>query len=222
MRSSPSPPASPTAVTTGGGADPQSTASVDFVNTIACEACRSSDGLASAETFGRWNRLHPGLPSLSPSREILDELRALRHDLHDIFERQTQGRSPGPALLRRLNRWFGASPAYLRVGFVSGRWRLEEVPRGIRPSQRWESEMARAAVSLLAGPWAPKLRRCQAPGCVHFLVSRRQDQLWCSPTGCGNRVRVARHYRRWKRKSERSARSRKAPRTLRAIGRGGM
>lgn len=172
------------------------TLSVDFANTVACEACRSSDALASAESFLRWNRAHPGLPKLSVSDDLLRELAALRRDLRDAFECHVQGTAPRPPLLRRINRWLGGSSTRLRAGFSGGRWRFEEVPGVVRPDQRWRSDMARAATSLLAGPLSPRLRKCQAPGCAHFLVSRKSGQLWCSPTGCGNRVRVARHYQK--------------------------
>ena len=196
MRSSARPPSVLPPVVAVGDPDVRSSVSVDFVNTVACEACRTSDGLASARTFVRWNRAHRALARISTSPDILDDLRALRQDLCAMFETQTLGRSPGPSLLRRLNRWFGTSPAYLRASFSKGRWSLEEEPGIAGPAQRWEFEMARAATSLLAGPLSPKLRKCQAPGCAHFLLSRKRGQLWCSPTGCGNRVRVARHYRK--------------------------
>ena len=187
----------------GPSADPPrlSNLSVDFANTVGCEACRSSDALASAEAFLRWNRAHPGLPSLSVSDHVLRELKVLRRDLRDAFECRVQGAAPRPALLRRINRWLGRSSTHLRVGFAKGRWHFEEVAGVARPEQRWESTVARAGVSLLGGPLAPRLRKCQAPGCAHFLVGRKSGQLWCSPTGCGNRVRVARHYRKQKRET---------------------
>lgn len=171
-------------------------AAVDFANTVACEACRTSDGLASPETFARWNRAHASLPYLPAPDEVLSELRVLRRDLRETFESHVQGIPPGAALLRRLNRWFGRSPTHLRASYSMGRWRFEEVREVARPVRRWESDVAHAAASLLAGPLSQKLRKCQAPGCAHYLVSRRKGQLWCSPTGCGNRVRVARHYRK--------------------------
>lgn len=173
-----------------------STLSVDFANTVACEACRSSDALASSESFLRWNRAHTGLPRLSVSDVVLRDLTALRRDLRAAFECHVQGSAPRPALLRRINRWLGGSSTRLRAGFSAGRWHFEEVPEVVRPGQRWRSDMAHAAASLLAGPLSSRLRKCQAPGCAHFLVGRKSGQLWCSPTGCGNRVRVARHYQK--------------------------
>jgi predicted RNA-binding Zn ribbon-like protein len=53
--------------------------------------------------------------------------------------------------------------------------------------------LAEQAVDLLTGP--EDLRACRAPGCVLYFVRQHPRREWCS-TGCGNRARVARHYRR--------------------------
>ena len=159
MRSSPRPPSGLPPVVAAGDPDARSSVLVDFVNTVACEACRTSDGLASAKTFARWNRAHPALPHLATSPDILDDLRALRQDLHAMFEKQTLGRPPGPALLRRLYQWFGASPGYLRARFSMGRWCLEEEPRfagppnvgsskwPVRPQPYWPARSRRSSES---------------------------------------------------------------------------
>lgn len=196
MRSAPH--QSPDQIRPGSEADAAalSSVAVDFANTVACEACRTFDGLASPGAFARWNRAHTGLPVLPISDEVLSELRVLRRDLRETFKDHVEGSPPNPALIRRLNRWLGAYPTHLRAGFSRGRWRLEEVQEVTPPVQRWESLIAHAAAGLLAGPLSQRLRQCQAPGCAHYLVGRKRGQLWCSPTGCGNRVRVARHYRK--------------------------
>ncbi|NMO90964.1 CGNR zinc finger domain-containing protein [Actinomycetospora sp. TBRC 11914] len=53
--------------------------------------------------------------------------------------------------------------------------------------------VAEQAVDLLAG--SADLRACRAPGCVLYFVRQHARREWCS-AGCGNRARVARHYRR--------------------------
>lgn len=193
------------------GASPD--AVIDFANTVACEACRTSDGLAAPEDFVRWSQAHAALSRLPVSEVVLHDLRGLRRDLREMFENHVEGTPPRPVLLRRLNRWLGSSPTHLRAAFSKGGWRFEEVAESMRPGQRWEREMALAAVSLLAGPHAERIRKCEAPGCEHFLLSRTRGQRWCSPTGCGNRVRVARHYRR----RAREARARSASRPRRVV-----
>jgi predicted RNA-binding Zn ribbon-like protein len=56
-------------------------------------------------------------------------------------------------------------------------------------------------MALLAGPDASRIRACQAPGCVLFFLAERRRRDWCSPA-CGNRARVARHYRRQRQRRE--------------------
>ncbi len=173
---------------------------VDFVNTVACRACRTSDGLASPAEFARWNRAHPDLPRFLAVGSSLGELRLLREELRASFQAETEHRPPNPRSLARLNRTLHGFRTHLHARYDEGHWRFDEVPEVATPGQRWMSAMVRAATELLGGSQAEKLRKCQAPECDHFLVSRMRAQLWCSPTGCGNRVRVARHYRKVKRK----------------------
>ncbi|WP_411093559.1 CGNR zinc finger domain-containing protein [Streptomyces sp. 049-1] len=55
--------------------------------------------------------------------------------------------------------------------------------------------IAHQAVELFTGPNRDRLRPCMAPNCLLFFVKNHSRREWCSPV-CGNRVRVARHYRR--------------------------
>ncbi len=54
-----------------------------------------------------------------------------------------------------------------------------------------EGALALAVVQFLTGPLAPRLRSCQAPGCVRYFVQQHGRQQWCKAS-CGNRARVAR------------------------------
>jgi len=54
-----------------------------------------------------------------------------------------------------------------------------------------------------------ELRACGGPGCVLYFVRDHPRREWCSE-GCGNRARVARHYRRNKPSHEGPATSRVA------------
>ena len=55
--------------------------------------------------------------------------------------------------------------------------------------------MAHQGVELFAGAGRERLRACLAPNCLLFFSKDHPRREWCSP-GCGNRVRVARHYQR--------------------------
>ncbi len=80
-------------------------------------------------------------------------------------------------------------------------WPVEGVPT-VRllsaendPYVRLVAALARAAIDFLSGPQCTQLRSCTAPRCVRYFVKSHGRQEWCKPS-CGNRARVARHYRR--------------------------
>jgi predicted RNA-binding Zn ribbon-like protein len=61
------------------------------------------------------------------------------------------------------------------------------------------------AVPLLAGDHdRGPLRACLAPACVRYFVQDHTLREWCSPA-CGNRARVARHYKRAQEAKRRSS-----------------
>ncbi|GAA4217761.1 CGNR zinc finger domain-containing protein [Actinocatenispora rupis] len=79
-------------------------------------------------------------------------------------------------------------------------------PDGAAPTVTWRGTggdarsrltagLARAALAFLTGPGRERLRACAAPRCVRYFVADSARQHWCRPS-CGNRARVARHYRR--------------------------
>jgi predicted RNA-binding Zn ribbon-like protein len=53
--------------------------------------------------------------------------------------------------------------------------------------------IARAAVALLGGPDAARIRECEDPPCTRLFVdtSRAGSRRWCEMSGCGNRAKVA-------------------------------
>jgi predicted RNA-binding Zn ribbon-like protein len=54
---------------------------------------------------------------------------------------------------------------------------------------------ARSAMEILAGH-TDRLRRCANPACSMLFLADTTRRQWCTPNLCGNRARVARHYRR--------------------------
>jgi predicted RNA-binding Zn ribbon-like protein len=53
--------------------------------------------------------------------------------------------------------------------------------------------IARAAVALLGGPDAARIRECGDDPCTRLFVdtSRAGSRRWCEMSGCGNRAKVA-------------------------------
>lgn len=57
-------------------------------------------------------------------------------------------------------------------------------------------QLAMSALDLLTGPDAGRVRQCAHPSCILLYVARNPRRRWCSNAICGNRARVARHYRK--------------------------
>ena len=107
-----------------------------------------------------------GLPVPAPAVFALDRVLAARTTGHGV-------EAEGARLIRR---------PLTRV----------ELPLGLL------SPVADAAVTLLTEGERTRLRRCAEPTCALWFydVSRNGRRRWCSMARCGNRAKVAAHYRR--------------------------
>jgi predicted RNA-binding Zn ribbon-like protein len=177
----------------GGG----SSLAIDFANTVACPGCRGSDPLGSAGEAKRWMRRKlPGARAGVSARDIQD-LRLFRERVRQLLAADIGGTPPPPSALVAVNRALARAASRSELGWSGGRWVLEEpATRRLSGSRQWISLVARSTADLLGETRPSRIRRCEGPGCVHFLVAHRSQQRWCSPTGCGNRARVQRHYRK--------------------------
>ena len=125
----------------------------------------------------------------------LDRLRSLRAALYATLTAELEGRLAEPADLALL----GGTLAEARQGLAltqseSGfAWTLPEEASG------WQKLRWRVALALpeALGPDRPApLRQCGRCSWLFLDRSRGRQRSWCSSRRCGNRARVARHYRR--------------------------
>jgi predicted RNA-binding Zn ribbon-like protein len=132
----------------------------------------------NADMLGQWPPLEQsGLPT-ETWRTVRDAVRAtLRAVAHE--------RPLAADAIQVLNRASASAPVYTTL--EEGQLRTHEPLIGA---------VARDALAL-AAVRAPA-RACPAPGCGMFFMATGRRKNWCSP-GCGNRARVARHYRAKKR-----------------------
>lgn len=183
-------------------------------------------GADDARAFvARWR----GTPE---SARVLGEAHALRDALRDLAE----------ALARRaegVDGWSGSADdlqvatadavaacnRVLRAGVCYAELApAAEAPhrltRAMRPTGddplRVLAPVADSAAELLCGATDPaRVRRCDNPKCVLYFydTTKNRHRRFCSPAGCGNRVKAAARYRRL-RQAERDASERPpAPRT---------
>ncbi|MHB1193898.1 MAG: CGNR zinc finger domain-containing protein [Longimicrobiales bacterium] len=137
--------------------------------------------------------------SASPplTRILASESFALRAAVADAVTAFQRGALLPEHALFALNRVLGARSTSLRIdprGVAAALAQVEEArfPEGLL------APVAAAAAELLAHGDRSRLRRCSAEGCGRWFydVSRNGRRRWCSMARCGNRAKVAAHYRR--------------------------
>ncbi|MET9873699.1 CGNR zinc finger domain-containing protein [Actinacidiphila glaucinigra] len=168
-----------------------------------------ADDLVDPSSLTAWVREHvPDYGDFTADGAALADVLALRRAVRALFARAV---APGPPSAADARRLMPAEQALAHLNAAAARvpvvprlvWEAEEAPAArleaavepAGPADRMIAELARAAVGFLAGPERERLRACTAPRCVRYFVKSHGRQEWCKPS-CGNRARVARHYRR--------------------------
>ncbi|MEV6302919.1 ABATE domain-containing protein [Actinoplanes sp. NPDC051861] len=179
---------------------------VELMNTIAVIDSGIHDALADDDEAAGWLRAVGGRiateagadPDLTGDglRRSLESLRELRDALRRLAAEMTADPRPpaaGPAPTR---------PEAIATLNALARARPEVVwPAGGQPARSYRAGnlavalIAVQAVELFTGRARERLRPCLAPNCLLFFAKDHGRREWCSPA-CGNRARVARHYRR--------------------------
>lgn len=184
---------------------------VGLMNTITLDRGRTHDALDSDASAAAWLRAVAHCPGTETAikadqldedavRPVAGALRALRDALRLLAAEATEDPRP-PATAPELTR----EEAISTLNALAHAW-LELVwPADGQPSRAYRGAgtaadlavqlIAHQAVELFTGPDRDRLRPCLAPNCLLFFVKNHARREWCSPA-CGNRVRVARHYRR--------------------------
>lgn len=168
---------------------------LDLVNTVACERCRNDDGLADSSSASKWIAAHPQFVPVLRRTLPIKELRELRDAIRRIFAAVSIGHPPDTRAIDCLNTWSQSAPRHRELSWEGRSMKVDDVTTA-DPRVSLLASVARSGMDLAGSSSRYRVRLCQAPGCLHFLVSKNSAQLWCSPTGCGNRVRVSRHYLR--------------------------
>lgn len=166
---------------------------LDLADTVTIEDGVEHDLIASPRDFQTWAEreaeLVPG-GSVELLRRARRELLDLRTVIRDVLG-AVSAEAPLPShAVGRLNRASRAAPTWLDLDAGTGSVRRETSASAV---DALVAAYARSAMELVA-EHPGRLRRCPAPSCGMFYVSRREQQRWCS-TQCGTRARVARHYR---------------------------
>ena len=170
---------------------------VDLINTVAPPGSPAADDLLrsdrDAEAWWQIERARVPDGDLPDIRAV----RRLRAALREIIEALVD-RCPVPqAAVTDLNFFMQSAPASTRLVLTG---------TGLYTQTRWHPEyggdprlasIAAEAAAFLSDPsQVSRLRRCANPACSMIFIAVNPRRSWCAPGVCGNRARVARHYRR--------------------------
>lgn len=167
---------------------------LDLINTRLLD----TDLIATPELLRRWldveaDRL-PGLEG-ALSEDDLAAVHAVRDHAGAAVHALLNGERPAEAALRGLNDAQRAAPAVRELGWDGAAIIAAEVRAGSL-GVRLAAILAEATADLLADQASEKIRQCEAHDCVMLFLPAHPRRRWCSAALCGNRARVARHYRR--------------------------
>ncbi|NRQ38377.1 hypothetical protein HII36_42095 [Nonomuraea sp. NN258] len=169
---------------------------IAFANTVRVS---TGDALAGPAGLAAWLRerrsaLLTELPDAALDAISEGEAAAARR-VRDAVRALMGGRESADEHVRVLNEAVRAAPRWPELVWGDPPALLSRTARP--PVDAALAEVAEQAVLLLSGPDRELVRPCGAPGCVQFFLKEHPRREWCS-AGCGNRVRVARHYARSK------------------------
>jgi predicted RNA-binding Zn ribbon-like protein len=167
---------------------------IDLANTVMLvREAEMVDLLSSAEDIRRWLEAEQErLGSLSPDAERhLDDIRQLRDVVRSLLTAAAADEPLPPAAVAELNAASAADPVTLALG-TSAEGTPLLIETGGQGFNGFLGAVARSAIRLLTAPMRAELHVCTAPSCGMFFLGNRR---WCC-SACGNRARVARHYRR--------------------------
>jgi predicted RNA-binding Zn ribbon-like protein len=168
---------------------------LELANTVVARSANGiDDRLADPNDAVEW-LIAEGLTPPDDPEGAFAELISLRNAVRETAEALIAGRRPSATSLHLLNE-VAAQPATTPIlRYRQGRLDLLEYESGT-PLDVAVARIARDAVRLFGGPLGSRIKQCQGPGCLMLFVADNPRRQWCSPQLCGNRVRVARHYKR--------------------------
>jgi predicted RNA-binding Zn ribbon-like protein len=128
---------------------------------------------------------------------IFQDALALRRALLAMAEKLAARRPVPRESLEAINKMIEKRPACVLRARSTGRF--EEMTRlDLREPEQLMVPIAQSASDLLCHGNHALVKRCAHPACGAFFydTSKNHTRRWCSTTECGNRMRVAAHYRR--------------------------
>jgi predicted RNA-binding Zn ribbon-like protein len=182
---------------------------LDFINTSFIVNGQSVDALATFSDLVTWlvqvdllsevdgKKIERQWRNQGKGAETLAQARAFRVTLREMVERIAAGRPVPQAAIEAIN-----GMLRYRIGYPQLMRRNGKFEQGYQVDSKEANQLlgllAETAANLLCTCEHSLIKRCQNPLCVLFFydTTKNHARHWCSMTLCGNRSKVAAHYRR--------------------------
>jgi predicted RNA-binding Zn ribbon-like protein len=138
-----------------------------------------------------------GKMSQAEGERLLTESKAFRVVLREMAERIV-ARKPVPrSVIETINRLLSERPGYPHLLRTNGRVERHFYST-MRGSARFLALLAEAASDLLCTNDLLLVKKCRNQACILYFydTTKNHARQWCSMSLCGNRMKVAAHYRR--------------------------
>ena len=183
---------------------------LDFVNTHVMEGGQTVDLLGGFGDLAAWcvgariidaaqaQALVRRGGSRGEAEHAFRQAVGLRHKLRDMAHRLAEGRTDvRQSTLGGINDALRARAGELVVVRTKGTYETRFRPR-YDEARHLLVPIAESAADLLSHGDLALVRKCQNPRCILYFydTTKNHGRRWCSMTACGNRAKVAAHYRR--------------------------
>jgi len=148
------------------------------------------DATQAKEAIRRWS----GQPE---GDRVFEQARAFRETLRQMVERIVRRRTVPSASVAAVNALLRRRWAYSQLVQRGGGFETETLAELEEPTNLL-IPIAEAAADLLSNGDLSLVKRCQNRACVLYFydTTKNHARRWCSMRLCGNRMKVAAHYRR--------------------------
>ncbi len=182
---------------------------LDFINTQLIKNSRPADLLERFHDLVSWMM---GAQILDPTQakeairrwggqpegdRVFEQARAFRETLRQMVEKIVRRRTVPSASVAAVNALLRRRWGYRQLVLRSGRFEIETLAELGEPINLL-IPIGEAAADLLSRGDLSLIKRCQNRDCVLYFydTTKNHARRWCSMRVCGNRMKVAAHYRR--------------------------
>lgn len=182
---------------------------LDFINTQLVEENRVVDLLSTLDDLVDWLQRAEVLSQEearaaleqwdgTPKGErVLQEAKRFREVLKNLAERLSERQLVEESMVEEINRVLASRRGYRRLVRQQDSFEMRFFAEIDEPIHILVP-IAESASALLCDAKPSLVKKCDNPGCILFFydATKNHARRWCSMDTCGNRTKVAAHYRR--------------------------